>query len=277
MLPTMQPPLDGTVVVTGASSGIGREFARVVAATASRIVLVARRKERLDELAEELRARHSALEVLVEPCDLSDLDATDRLASRLLALDVDVLINNAGLGDVGLFDESELEKILRMNRVNIDALVLLTHRLLPPMLAKDRGGVLNVSSGFGLTVMPVMAAYVASKHYVTAFTESLRIELAGTGVVVGQVCPGPVDTEFEDVAGNPFGRSPPAVLVETPAAVARAAIAGFRRDRALIVPGFAMKLVMAIGRLTPRWVFRIVYRPIGALTRRRFSRGPAEA
>ncbi len=270
----MQPPLDGTIVVTGASSGIGRALARELAKTARRIVLVARRKERLDALADELRGVRSELVVDVEAVDLADLEATDALATRLLdSGDIDVLINNAGLGDVALYDQSDWSRIARMNRVNVDALMLLTHRLLPPMVARDRGGLLNVSSGFGLSVMPVMAAYVGSKHYVTAFTESLRIELAKTNVVVSQVCPGPVATEFEEVAGNPFGMSVPAAVTITPEHCARSAIAGFRRGKAIIVPGALMAVVTAFGRMTPRWVFRAAYRPIGAFTRKRLAAG----
>jgi short-subunit dehydrogenase len=271
MLRAMQPPLDGTVVITGASSGIGREMARQLASTAKRLVLVARRADRLEALADELR--RDDLVVDVEAVDLADLEATEALAVRLLERGVDVLINNAGLGDMALYDQCEWERITRMNRVNVDALMLLTHRLLPPMVAKGSGGILNVSSGFGMTPMPVMSTYVATKHYVTAFTESLRMEMAGTGVIVSQVCPGPVATEFEQVAGNPFDMSTPKAITLTPEACARAALAGFRRRKALIVPGFVMGVVMAMGRMTPRWVFRAMYGPLGRAARKRLASG----
>lgn len=272
MLATMQPPLDGTIVVTGASSGIGRALSRELAKTARRLVLVARRKDRLDALADELRATRDGLVVDVEAVDLADLEATDALASRLLASGaIDVLINNAGLGDTALYEMSDWARIQRLNRVNVDALMLLTHRFLPPMVARNRGGILNVSSGFGLSVMPVMAAYVGSKHYVTGFTESLRIELSRTGVVVSQVCPGPVSTEFEEVAGNPFGMAVPAAITITPEHCAKSTIAGFRRGKAIIVPGAVMGFLTALGRATPRWVFRAAYRPIGPFTRKRLA------
>lgn len=271
----MRPPIDGTVVLTGASSGIGLEMARLFAQKAKKLILVARRKERLDQLAAELDDR---CEVVVRPCDLADLDATAELARELDEQHgpIDVLVNNAGLGMVGLYEQADWKKVVLMNRVNVDALLLLTRELLPGMVERDRGGILFISSGFGLTVMPVMSAYVASKHYVTAFAESLRMELAGTQVVVTQVCPGPVDTEFEDVAGNPFGRQPPSLMKVTPAACAEAAVRGFERGRAMVVPGFVMKILMAASAMTPRFVFRIAYGLLGRQARRLLASDPHE-
>lgn len=270
----VRPPIDGGIILlTGASSGIGLEMARELAPRAGRLILVARRRDRLETLAAELRQKHAPLEIDVEACDLSSERATAELADRLLAKysRIDVLINNAGMGYVGLFENNDWPKVQLMLSVNITALTLLTHKLLPAMLKAKRGGILNVSSGYGYNWMPTVAAYCASKHYVTAFTESLRTELAGTGVVVSQLCPGPVPTEFNEVAETPV-QIPELVKVSTPK-VARTAIAGFDRGRAMIVPGVLIRFVMFLGAWTPRWFLRAMYRPVGSVFRSKFSAG----
>lgn len=206
----MPPALDdGCVLITGASSGIGEALARQLAGRARRLVLVARREERLRALAEELRRERSGLEVEVRRCDLSDRGARERLLDALEGgPGIDVLINNAGFGDQSLFERARWDKLERMVALNVTALTHLCHRLVPPMVAQGRGGVLNLSSGFGLSWLPGLAVYIGTKHYVTGFTESLRAELATTGVVVTQVCPGPVITEFHDAAENTTGQRP---------------------------------------------------------------------
>jgi short-subunit dehydrogenase len=258
----------GVVLVTGASSGIGAALARQLAGRAKVLILVARRQDRLQALAEELGPR-SRCEL--EAVDLSDPAQVDALAARVLARHgaVDVLVNNAGLGDIGLFERADLEKLDFMLRVNVQAVLRLTHALLPAMLKAGRGGILNVSSGFGLQFMPLAAAYVGTKHFLTGFTESLRLELVGTGVRVTQICPGPVKTEFEGMAGNPVGRSPPDVVQITAEHCARVAIRGLDRDRALVVPGALMSAVLGLGAWTPRWVLRLLYRGIGSWARAR--------
>lgn len=257
----MKPPLDGTVLITGASSGIGREFARQLAGRAKKLILVARREDRLRELAGELRGS----EIVVAPCDVTDRAAVD----RILTDDIDVLINCAGFGDLGLFESASWEKTEALLRVNVLATTYLVHRVLGPMLRRGRGGILNVSSGFGLTFMPGMATYIGSKHFVTAFTESLRIELAGTGVVVSQLCPGPVETEFQSVMGNPIGHDIPKFLMIDPARCARSGLKGFERGRAIVIPGFVGWLLITMGRLSPRWVLRLLYSWIGGWMRKR--------
>jgi uncharacterized protein len=264
----MRPPIDGGIVLlTGASSGIGLEMAKVLAPRAGRLILVARRRERLDALAAELRKINGALEVDVEACDLADLAQAAALADRLLGKygTIDVLINNAGMGYVGLFDQNEWSKIYLMLSINISALTLLTRKLLPAMIAKKRGGILNVSSGYGYNWMPIVTAYCATKHYVTAFTEALRVELTDTGVVVSQVCPGPVPTEFDQVAETPV--HVPNILKVTPDRVAETAIAGFSRGKALIVPGVIMRFFQFLGAWTPRWMLRLLYRRVGPMFR----------
>ncbi|MCC6646261.1 MAG: SDR family oxidoreductase [Polyangiaceae bacterium] len=270
-----RPPIDdGVVLLTGASSGIGLELARLLAPRARVLALVARRKARLDALRDELARSAPRCKVLVLPADLSDRASTDAMLEALCreAPEVDVLINNAGFGDMDLFELADWPKTEQMLRLNIDALLYLTHRVLGGMVARRRGGVLNVSSGAGMAFFPGFAAYIGTKHFVTGFTEALRLDLSGTGVVVSQLCPGPVATEFEAVAGNFTGMSPPGIVELSAAACARQALRGFDRGRALIVPGALMWLVMWVAERTPRWVRRLVLAPFArALRHKRLS------
>jgi hypothetical protein len=270
-----RPPLDGgTILITGASSGIGRELARQLAGRAAALALVARRADRLEELAAELSAQHPRLRVVPLPGDLADGTAVTALVARAQQAvgHVDVLINNAGLADFALFERAAWDKLQQQLQVNVLALTRLTHALLPPMLARGRGGILNVSSGFGLVFMPAFAVYAATKHYVTAFSESLRLELRGTGVAVSQLCPGPVTTEFLEVAGNPTGRAVPSLVELTPERCARVALRGFARGRALIVPGALLRLLLGLGRATPRALLRLVLGWAAGWLRRRPAR-----
>ena len=176
------------------------------------------------------------------------------VAARGLA--VDVLVNNAGIGMMGTFERADAAKTTFMIDLNVTSLTLLTLAFLPGMVERNRGGVLNVSSGFGLAVMPMFAAYCATKHYVTGFTEGLVADLAGTKVVATQVCPGPVATEFEQTMGNPTGAKVPAFVEITAEHCARSAVRAFERGRALVVPGITMKIVMFISELSPRFMRR---------------------
>ncbi len=255
----MKPPLDGSVLVTGASAGIGEALARQLAPRARRLWLVARREQRLRALAEELRAVRAGLTVEVVPCDLADRQARDELLETLEdAGSVDVLINNAGFGDQSLLDRARWDKLQRMVEVNISALTHLSHGLLPGMLARGRGGILNVSSGYGMVSMPGVAVYAASKHYVTGLTECLRAELAGRGVVVSQVCPGPVMTEFHELTENTTGMRPPRFVAISAEQCAREALRGFARGRAQVVPGFAIRNLVRLHAITPRWLWRVI-------------------
>ena len=264
----MRPPIDNAIaVVTGASSGIGEELARQLAPRVGTLILVARRKARLDALAAELTAKRPALVVRVEPCDLSERDQIADLLGRVGR--VDVLVNNAGLGDIALFERSEYGKLETMMRVNMLGLVQLTRGVLDSMLARKAGGVLNISSSAGIAWVPGMAAYAGTKHFVTAFSEALRLELVGTGVVVTQVCPGPVATEFESVSGNPTGMESPKLLELTAEACARSALKGFESGRALVIPGGWMKVLMGVARVSPRWMHRLAMRRFGRFLRKK--------
>lgn len=272
------PPLhDGVILLTGASSGIGRELARLLAPGARVLVLVARRVDRLEALAAELRAAHPRLVVDVRAVDVGDTAALRGMMDGVEAAHgpVDVLINNAGFGDAGLFERSDWAKSELMIQVNVVGPTWLTRRVLPEMVRRGRGGILNISSGFGMAFMPMYATYVGTKHYLTGFTESLRLELRGTGVVVTQVCPGPVATEFEEVAGNPFGQKVPSFVELDARDCAAQCLSAFRRGAALSVPGRIAWLFIGLGRATPRWLTRLVLSPLASLTRRRLLQGAA--
>jgi len=257
--------LDGcSALITGASAGLGREFARQLAMRAQSLVLVARREERLSELREELQNRNAQLNVHVRAVDLCDKGQIDELIRWLgdHKIHIDFLINNAGLGDYGSFATSDPERDDRILQVNIAALTLLTRRLLPQMIARKRGAILNVSSSAGFLPIPGMAVYAASKAYVNSFSEALGAELRGTGITVTALCPGPVHTEFGDVAKRPGGqpeRGPEFVYVSVEKTV-RDALAAVEADRPLVIPGFIMKLGMFLVRITPMSILRITWR-----------------
>jgi uncharacterized protein len=255
---------DFSVLITGASSGIGSEFARQLANRARSIVLVARRSERLADLRDELLNRNPKLEVNVRVVDLADKAQIELLIDSLARdkIDVDLLINNAGLGDSGPFAASDPIRNEQMALVNVVALTSLTRHLLPQMIAKRRGGILNVSSSAGFLPMPGSAVYAATKAYVTSFSEALRAELHGTGVSICALCPGPVRTEFQQVAKRTDGRPQigPEFLVVPLKRVVQDAINGLEADKPIVIPGFAMKLAMLLARLMPMPLLRLLLR-----------------
>lgn len=258
----------GIALVTGASSGLGKEFARLFAADGHGVVLVARRKERLEALARELEAGGRAKAWPIA-CDLARPDAVEALVGELDArgLSVDYLVNNAGVGSTGPFVEASAAGEAAMAELNVTAVVRLTRALLPGMLARGRGRILNVGSTAGFQPGPFMATYYASKAFVNHFSEALAYELRGSGVTVTLSCPGPTRTEFGDVSGA--GRSKLFRLrVASAESVARAAYRAMGRGRVLVVHGFLNRLGIELLRVSPRaWVRAVVARlnrPSGA-------------
>lgn len=252
------------VLVTGASAGIGREFARQLAARGCSLVLVARRRERLEELRSELQSRNPGSNVHVRIVDLADKPQIEELVHWLETNEIliDLLINNAGLGDIGPFTTSNSQRNDQMLLVNVVALTTLTRELLPQMISRKRGAILNVSSSAGLLPIPQFAIYAATKAYVISFSEALRAELHGTGVTVTALCPGPVRTEFGDVAkrpGNEAAQGPEFVYVSVEEVV-REALAATEANRPLVIPGLIMKTAMLLVRLTPMPILRCVSR-----------------
>jgi short-subunit dehydrogenase len=247
-----------TVLITGASSGIGLELARLFAAEKCRLVLVARNVPKLEELAVALRSAWGVT-VDVLPADLSQPGAAALVARQLVerGLMADVLVNNAGFGAHGSVAELGLPRQREMIQLNVAALTELTGLLLPGMIERKRGGILNLASTAAFQPGPRMAVYFASKAYVLSFSEALAEELAGTGVTCACVCPGPTVTNFAAVAGLEnsllfrFGAMNATL-------VARTAHRAFRRRKVLCVPGFFNWLMAFSVRFTPRWLVRRV-------------------
>ncbi len=252
-------------LITGASAGIGQELARQLAARASTLILVARREERLAQLRDELSAQHPKLQVALRQSDLSKEEEIRGLLGWMESekFAIDLLINNAGLGDLGPFVTADAERLERMMQVNMVALTRLTRALLPAMIAKKRGAILNVSSSASFLPIPNFAVYAATKAYVTSFSEALRSELRGTGVGVTALCPGPVETEFTQVARrqSQSGEVPGSGLARVPVEeVAAAALRGLERDQPIVIPGALMKFGMTLVRLTPMPLLRLAGR-----------------
>jgi hypothetical protein len=245
-----------TVLVTGASSGIGLELARCFAADHANLVLVARNGAAMEILASELRDRHQvSVEVFV--ADLVQPDSPqyifDHLQGRGVA--VDVLVNNAGFGLHGSFSHLPLTHQLEIIRVNNLALVALTGLFLPEMIRRQWGGILNVGSVAGFLPGPGMAIYYASKAFVQSFSEALHEELRGTGVRVTNLCPGPTESNFSRVARRYQTRELQAAKMSA-AAVARAGHNAFRKGRCICVPGATNRVLAQL----PRWLPRVVVR-----------------
>src|SRR6195256_1887254 len=246
--------IDGcSALITGASAGIGREIARQLARRVRSLVLVARRRQRLEELRDELS--NPNLNIHIRVVDLADQTQLEELVASLERdkIDIDLLINNAGRGDLGPFATSDPARVDRILKVNVSALTLLTRKLLPAMIARKRGAILNMSSSAGFLPIAEFSVYAASKAYVNSFSEALRAELRGSGVSVTALCPGPVHTEFGDVAKRPGGQpeTGPELVYVSAENAARDALAAVEADRPLLIPGLAMKLGMFLVRITP--------------------------
>jgi short-subunit dehydrogenase len=251
-------------LITGASAGIGREFVRQLGGRAKSLILLARREQRLYELEDELKRQYPDVAISIKKTDLADHEQLNEFLNWLdrERIEVDLLINNAGVGDSGAFATSDPIRNEQMSLVNMVALTTLTRHLLPQMIARQRGGILNVSSSAGFLPIRDFAVYAATKAYVTSFSEALRAELRGTGVSVCALCPGPVHTEFQEVAKR-AGAQPDAgpefvyVPVEK---VVRDAFTALEADLPLVIPGFPMKLAMVLLRITPMPILRLLSR-----------------
>jgi short-subunit dehydrogenase len=247
-------------LVTGASAGIGRALAAILAREGHDLVLVARREPELSALAVELKETYGA-DSQVVTADLARPDAAKAIVDELGPdAVVDVLVNNAGFGGHGAFYERDRDAELRMLAVNVTALTDLTRLVLPGMVKRGRGRVLNVASTAAFQPGPFMAVYYASKAYVLSFSQAIAEELSGTGVTVTALCPGVTETEFQKVAGVedvPLTKGP---LSMTADAVAEAAYAGMTRGKLLVVPGLHNKIGAQSTRLAPRKVMLKVVR-----------------
>jgi uncharacterized protein len=256
-----------TVLITGASSGIGLELAKCFAADGSRLILVARNGSALESLAEELRQNHK-IEVQVFTADLALPETPNRVFAQLqeAGLKVDVLVNNAGFGAQGPFAQLPLERQLSMLQVNITALTHLTRLFLPGMIERRRGGVLNVSSTAAFQPGPLMAVYYATKAYVLSFSEAIAEEVRETGLTVTAFCPGPTHTNFT-AAANMQNSNLFKLGAMSAEAVARIGHDAFRRGRCVAVAGLRNKMAVFSVRLAPRSVVRKITHRLNAAGR----------
>jgi short-subunit dehydrogenase len=254
-----------TALITGASSGLGSELARRFAADGHALVLVARRQQELETLAEQLRGRHG-VECTVIARDLSHPGEGTTIYGEIEArgLDVSILVNNAGFGGLGPFLGQPLQRQLEMIRVNVEALTELTYRFLPDMVEQGRGHVLNIASTAAFQAGPGMAVYYATKAYVLYLSEALDEELADTGVRVTAFCPGAFASGFQEASNMQEselfrGRVPDA------ATIARAGYDAMWQGKRVAVPGLRNNLLMQLNRVTPR---RVVNRIVKGLNSR---------
>lgn len=230
-------------LITGASSGIGKEMAKILSDMGYDLILVARRKKKLEELKKELKTKTTII-----PLDVSSSFNCMKLYNKVKDEDIDVVINNAGFGLFGEFNETNLDKELDMIDTNIKAVHILTKQFLNDFIEKDKGYILNVASLAGFMPGPLMATYYASKNYVLKLTEAISQELKekGSNVYIGALCPGPVNTEFNDVAKVKF-----CVKAMSSEEVASYAIDKMFKEKTVIVPGFKMKVLSILYRFVP--------------------------
>jgi len=250
------PSASTAALVTGASSGIGADLARDLAGRGHHVVLVARRADRLEALATELRDAHGVRAETVA-CDLTDPEATAALPGRVeaLGLTVDILINNAGYGSAGQFVDLDKASETAMVRLNCEAVVALTGAYAPALAERRSGAILIVASSAGMQPIPGQATYGATKAFALSFAEALHAELSHLGVAVSALCPGPIDTEFAQRAGlgDAFDKVPSFASVSS-AECARAGIEGLVRNKRVVVPGLPIRAMAVAGRHTPRAV-----------------------
>jgi short-subunit dehydrogenase len=241
-------------LVTGASSGIGRAFALQLADLGYSVLLVARRRDELQRLAAEVEQRNGRAKVLA--ADLSTPEGLQQVSAEAERLGLAVLVNNAGLGVHGRFIEQSLDGQMAQVAVNVGAVVGLTRSVLPHMVAKGRGQIINLASVLSFMPVPYFATYAATKAFVLSFTEALSHELRGTGVRVLATCPGPVKTEFAQLAGS--AENEKYLPHVTPEFVARASIGAARARRVIRVMGPFFKLLAFLPHITPRAMFRAI-------------------
>jgi short-subunit dehydrogenase len=256
-----EPTSSSAALVTGASAGIGGEIAKLLAARGHTLVLVARRKDRLNGLADELAEEYGVRAETIA-ADLSKPTPRARIPARIeeLGLEVEILVNNAGFATGGEpFHESDPDRELEQVRVLVEAPVALTRAFLPPMVERRRGAILNVASTAGMQPMPYSAGYSAAKAYVLTFSEAIHHEVRSRGVTVTALAPGPVDTDFWQIAGwevqggKSFERAVPGALI-SPAQAARAGVEGLERGERVVVPGLPIRAAMLASRYIPHMI-----------------------
>ncbi|MDB6070877.1 MAG: short-chain dehydrogenase/reductase [Verrucomicrobiales bacterium] len=249
------------IVITGASSGFGAEFARQLAPTAKTLILTARRADLLQSLADSLQSAHPGLTVHCLPCDLASESDRAALPARCTALGItpDCLINNAGLGEYGTFEDAEWSKLHQVLAVNITALTHLIHLFIPLLKTHPASAILNVSSLAGETPIPDFAVYASSKAYVTRLGEALRIELRPLGIRLTTLCPGPSPTQFGQTAQRPGQHLPTATFArKSPAHVVATGLRALAAGHADAFPGFIVWTSSRLLKLLPTPLLRLI-------------------
>lgn len=245
--------LKQTVLITGASSGIGYELSKLFAKEGCDVILVARNREKLEQVASELHGHATPI-----AADLSSPEAPAALYRSLLDKErrVDVLVNNAGFGAVGEFTESEFSSGPEMIQVNVNSLVTMTRLFLPEMLLRKSGGILNVASTAAFMPGPYMSVYYATKAFVLSFSQAIAEEAKKDNVIVSTLCPGPTRTQFQERAGVKYSPLLNGRLIGMMSAadVAQAGHAGFRKGKRLIVPGLRNRVATFGVRFIPTWL-----------------------
>lgn len=241
-----------TALITGSSSGIGAELAKLFAADGDDVVLVARREERLQELATQLEDEHGITATVI-PTDLTEPDAARELFEEVEdeGIEVHTLVNNAGFTTFGRFDKTEIEDDVKMIDLNVTAVTRLTKLFVRPMVERGDGAVLNTSSMAGLAPIPTQAVYAATKSYILSFSESVGHELEGEGITVTALCPGPVDTEFLELEGMEDAGVADGSLND-PASVAEAGYKGLKKGKRIVIPSTRMRAMAQLKRVLPR-------------------------
>lgn len=253
-----------TVLITGASSGIGMGLAKLFAADGSDLVLVARREDRLNELAEKLKSEHG-IEVHVLPKDLSKKTSPKEIFNHLKKekIEIDVLVNNAGFGSRGMVSELDTDLQVDMVQVNAAALTHLTSLFLPGIIERGQGGILNVGSLAGFQPGPYLAVYFATKAYVLSFTEALAEEISNPNIKISCFAPGPVKTEFGEKSDLEDSLLFKLSLMDLEPAV-KAGYEGFRKGKTIVIPGLKQQIVPFLNRFTPRLIVRKIAKKLNS-------------
>jgi short-subunit dehydrogenase len=248
----------GWAVITGASSGLGAIFAERLADKGLPLVLAGRDRPRLAAVAQRVRDLIPGLEVELVIGELDTRAGVDQLLAHLGERPIDVLVNNAGFGTYGPFAETDDDREHGMVGVNVDALMGLSRAVLPGMLARGHGGILNVASTIAFQPGPYQAVYGASKAFVLSFSQALWAETRGTGVTVTALCPGPTDTGFVDALDSDVSHTAIYRRLAAPEPVVVAGLRGLERGRAVVVPGLRNKAMANSGRFSPSWINALV-------------------
>ena len=253
-----------TVLITGASSGLGMELAKLFAADGSDLVLVARREDRLNELADKLRADHG-VNVHVLPKDLSQKSAPEEIYNHLenAGIQIDVVVNNAGFGNKGHVTDLDTNLQLDMIQVNLVALFHLTRLFLPGIIERGHGGVLNVGSLAGFQPGPNLAVYFATKAFVLSLTEALAEEVSNPNIKISCLAPGPVKTEFGEKSDLEDSLLFKVSLMEMEPVV-KAGYEGFRKGQTIVIPGLKQQIVPFLNRFTPRLLVRKIAKKLNS-------------